>query len=128
MSSDTIDSDTIDITELSVLDNLKGVRDALSVRRVFGDPTTIDGLTVIPVARISGGAGGGEGTGPDDEGGQGFGTGFGLGAHPVGVYTIKDGELSWKPAVDTNRLLRGSQVLAGIIAVCVSLVLLRCRR
>ena len=120
-------ADTIDITEHSILDDLKGTRDALSVRRVFGDPTTIDGVTIIPVARVSGGGGGGggEGTGPGNEGGQGFGTGFGLGAHPVGVYEIRGGELSWKPAIDVNRLLRGGQVLAGIISVCVSLVLLR---
>jgi uncharacterized spore protein YtfJ len=120
-------TETIDITEHSILDELKGTRDAISVRRVFGDPTTVDGVTIIPVARVSGGGGGGggEGTGPDDEGGRGFGTGFGLGAQAVGVYEIRDGELSWKPAVDVNRLLRGGQVLAGIISVCTCLVLLR---
>ena len=120
-------TETIDITEQSILDDLKGTRDALTVRRVFGDPTTIDGVTIIPVARVSGGGGGGggEGTGPDAEGGRGFGTGFGLGAHPVGVYEIRDGETSWKPTVDVNRLVHGSQVLGGILAVCASLVLMR---
>ncbi len=125
MTSDT--TETIDITEHSILDGLKGTRDALSVHRVFGDPVTIGGLTIIPVARVSGGAGGGggEGTGPGDEGGHGFGSGFGLGAQAVGVYEIRDGELSWKPAIDVNRLLRGGQVVASIISVCTCLVLLR---
>ena len=38
----------------TILDSLSGTRDALSVRRVFGDPYEIDGMTIIPVARISG--------------------------------------------------------------------------
>lgn len=125
-----MNTETIDVTEHSVFDDLKGTRDALSVRRVFGDPTTIDGVTIIPVARVSGGGGGGggEGTGPGAEGGHGFGTGFGLGANPIGVYEIRNGKLSWKPAVDVNRLLRISHVLAGIVTVCVSLVLVRGER
>ncbi len=96
---------------------------------MFGDPITADGVTIIPVARVAGGAGGGggEGTGPDDEGGRGFGTGFGLGARPVGVYEIRDGALKWKPTIDVDRLAHGAQVLAGIISVCVSLVILRRR-
>ncbi|MDH4148360.1 MAG: sporulation protein [Acidimicrobiia bacterium] len=122
---------TTDHSELAILDDLRGTRDALSVHRVFGDPCTIDGVAIIPVARIAGGGGGGgggEGTGPDEAGGHGFGTGFGLGARPVGVYRIKDGDLTWKPAVDIDRLARGAQVLAGIATVCATLVALRSRR
>jgi uncharacterized spore protein YtfJ len=117
-------------TEIAVLDDIRGTREALSVSRVFGDPYTADGVTIIPVARIAGGGGGGggEGTGPDDQGGRGFGTGFGLGARPVGIYEIRDGKVSWKPAIDADRLARGAQVLAAITSVCVTLVLLRRRR
>lgn len=116
-----------DRSEIAVLDDIRGTRDALSVRRVFGDPITAGGVTIVPVARVAGGAGGGggEGTGPDDEGGHGFGTGFGLGVRPVGVYEIRDGSLHWKPAVDVDRLAHGAQVLAGILTFCVSLVVLR---
>ena len=32
--------------------------DAISVRRVFGEPYEKDGLTVIPVASVAGGGGG----------------------------------------------------------------------
>ena len=118
---------TTNPSDVAIMDNIRGIRDALSVRRVFGDPITVDGVTIVPVARIAGGAGGGggEGTGPGDEGGRGFGTGFGLGAHPVGVYEIRDGQLHWKPTIDVDRLARAGQVLAGIATVCVSVVLLR---
>ncbi len=120
-------TDTMQSTETSLLDNIRGTRDAISVRRVFGDPYEVDGVTVIPVARVAGGGGGGsgheEGAEPDAEGGGGLGTGFGLAAYPVGMYTIRDGHLDWKPSIDVNRLARGGQVLAGIIAVCTTLVL-----
>jgi uncharacterized spore protein YtfJ len=116
--------------EGTVRENLRGARDALSVRRVFGEPYVVDDVTVIPVARVAGGGGGGggEGTGPDDSGGRGFGTGFGLRAHPVGVYEVRDGRVEWKPTVDVSRLARGGQVLAGIIAVCITLIVLGRRR
>jgi uncharacterized spore protein YtfJ len=114
----------------SIIDNLRGTRDAMSVNRVFGDPYSVDGVTIVPVARVSGGAGGGGGggTGPNEEGGQGFGTGFGVGVQAVGVFEIRNGQLCWKPAVDVNRIIRGSQVLAGVISVCVSLVFIRRQR
>lgn len=123
-------TDTTEHAEIAVLDDIRGTRDALSVGRVFGDPFTVDGVTIIPVARVAGGGGGGggEGTGPDDQGGHGFGSGFGLGARPVGVYKIRDGQLTWKPTIDVDRIARGTQVLAGIATVCVTLVRLRRRR
>lgn len=111
---------------IKVLDNIRASRDALTVRRVFGDTYDLDGVTIIPVARVAGGAGGGggEGTG-DEESGSGFGTGFGMGAIPVGVYEVCDGHAEWRPAIDVNRIVKGGQVLGGIIAVCVTLVLWR---
>lgn len=123
-------TDTMDRVQTAVMENLQGTRDVLAVSRVFGDPVTIGDVTIIPVAKVSGGAGGGGGSGTDEDQtqeGRGFGTGFGMGARAIGVYEVRGEELSWKPAVDTTQLLHGSQVLAGIVAVCVSLVLLRHR-
>ena len=77
---------------------LHGVRDAVSVRRVFGDPIEQDGVVVIPVAKVGGGGGGGG----DSEGNGGGG--FGLGGKPAGVYVIRDGQVSWRPAVDPVRV------------------------
>ena len=120
-------AEALDQAETSVLDTVRATRDALSVRRVFGDPYVLEGVTVIPVARVAGGAGGGggEGTGPDDTGGRGFGSGFGLGAYPIGVYEVRKGQVEWKPTVDVARLARGAQVLAGIVAVCATLIALK---
>lgn len=107
-----------------VTDSIKGVRDALTVRRVYGDPYDVEGAMVIPVARVAGGAGGGGGEGPEEgeDKGSGFGTGFGLAATPVGVYEVKDGSVEWKPAIDVNVIARGGQILAGIITICVTLI------
>jgi uncharacterized spore protein YtfJ len=116
--------------ETTVADNLRGTREAMSVRSVFGEAYELEGVTVIPVARVlgGGGGGGGEGIAADDQGGNGFGTGFGINASPVGVYEVRDGNVEWKPAVDVARLAKGGQVLAGIVVVCVTLVLLKRRR
>jgi uncharacterized spore protein YtfJ len=90
---------------------LSGAREAMSVRRVFGDPIEQDGLTIVPVAAVSGGGGGG---GDAEHNGGG---GFGLRARPVGAYMIKDGEVSWKPVIDASRLTLGWQIVAGIAAL-----------
>ncbi len=107
-----------------VMKSIKGTKSSLSVRRAFGDPIDLGGVTLIPVARVAGGAGGGGGEGVDDEGasGGGFGTGFGIGVSPLGVYEVRGDQVEWKPTVDVNRLIRGAQVLAGIVAVCTVLV------
>jgi uncharacterized spore protein YtfJ len=114
------------MSKKEVLQSIKGTHESLSVRRAYGDPFELDGVTVIPVARVAGGGGGGGGEGMDENeaGGGGFGTGFGLRVNPIGVYEVRDSSVVWKPTVDVNRLLKGGQVLGGIIAVCVTLVLL----
>jgi uncharacterized spore protein YtfJ len=78
---------------------LQGVRDAITARTVYGEPVERDGVTVIPAATVRGGGGGGG----DSEGNGGGG--FGLHGRPVGAYVIKDGEVTWKPAVDPARVL-----------------------
>jgi uncharacterized spore protein YtfJ len=77
---------------------LASARDAISVKRVFGEPYERDGITVIPVATIGGGGGGG-----GDKEGNG-GSGFGLTGRPVGAYVIKDGQVRFEPAIDIARL------------------------
>lgn len=107
-----------------VLDGLQRVRDAITVRRVFGDAYEPDGVTIIPVAHVRGGGGGGggenHGEGAD---GSGFGTGFGINSRPVGAYEVRNGTVEFRPALDISGLLKGAQVLAAIIAVCVTIVM-----
>jgi len=107
---------------------LDRTRDLLAVRSIFSEPYQLGDVTVIAVARISGGAGGGGGEGTDDDqSGSGFGTGFGVHAKPVGVYRIRDGEVDWRPSVDVNQVIRGSQFLAGVATVCLTMLMLRRR-
>ena len=103
---------------------IAGARDAITVRRVYGEPIERDGVTVIPAAAIGGGAGGGGGE--DDEGQRGGGSGFGLGARPVGAYVIDEGDVRWEPAIDVTRLALRGQALAGLVLLL--LLLLRARR
>jgi uncharacterized spore protein YtfJ len=77
---------------------LQGHRDAVSVRRIYGDPVEQDGVIVVPAAAVFGGTGGG-----GDAEGNGGG-GFGLIGRPVGAWVIKGGEVSWRPALDLTRL------------------------
>lgn len=125
---------------------VQAARDALSVRRVFGDAYESGGATVIPVAKVMGGSGMGfgggsgrdprslkdaampdggasdRGDGPDAEG-SGGGGGFGVRARPVGVYVIRDGHVSWRPALDLNRVIMGGQMVAAVVAVGAACVL-----
>jgi uncharacterized spore protein YtfJ len=77
---------------------LQGHRDAINARRIYGDPVESNGVTVVPAAAVFGGTGGG-----GDAEGDGGG-GFGLAGRPVGAYVIRGDEVTWKPAVDVNRL------------------------
>jgi uncharacterized spore protein YtfJ len=90
---------------------LRAATDAATVKRVFGEPYERDGLTVIPAATVAGGGGGGEGH--DPKGQEGSGGGFGVTGRPAGAYVIKDGDVSWRPALDPNRVV----VMAGLVAI-----------
>jgi uncharacterized spore protein YtfJ len=79
----------------------RGARDAMTVKRVYGDPVQSDGVTLVPAAAVRGGAGGGGEGGPEGGGGGGFG----IVARPIGAYVIRDGSVSWRPAIDLNRVL-----------------------
>src|SRR3954471_22646797 len=87
---------------------LEGAREAMSVRRVFGEAYEENGVTVIPAATVRGGGGGG---GDNEDNGGG---GFGLMAKPAGAYVIKDGDVRWKPAVDPNRIVLGWQLVSAL--------------
>jgi uncharacterized spore protein YtfJ len=73
---------------------------ALSVSQVFGTPIERDGDTVVPVARVGLGFGGGVSKDPDKPGEGGGGGGR---AHPVGFIEIRDGSASYHPIRDPWR-------------------------
>lgn len=127
---------------METFDAGRSLADLLTVRRVFGEPVTRDGVTVIPVARVTGGGGGGSGTAPaagrsDDDAaavdGQevpGSGSGGGLGVHavPLGVYVVTDSDVTWRPALDLQRIIAGGQVVGALAILTVLVGLLRRRR
>ena len=98
---------------MEVNDVITQARDTLTVKRVFGDPYEKNGVTVIPAARVQGGAGGGGGEGPEGQG-KGSGSGFGVNARPVGAFLIEGDEVTWRPAVDLNKIILGAQVVAVV--------------
>ena len=93
-------------------DMWRGARDAMTVKRVYGDPVQSDGVTLVPAAAVRGGAGGGGEGGPEGGGGGGFG----IVARPIGAYVIRDGSVSWRPAVDLNRVLLLAAALVVLLA------------
>lgn len=88
-------------------------RDAITVKRVYGEPYERNGLAVIPAAAVlGGGGGGGSERGEHSDGGGGFG----VQARPIGAYVIRGEQVSWQPAFDLNRVILGCQLL-GLAAI-----------
>ena len=99
---------------MNVDELLSGAREAMTVKRVFGDPIERNGTTVIPAADVRGGGGGG---GDNQQNGGG---GFGLSARPVGVYVLRGDDVRWEPAFDINRV-----AVMGMLTGIVTMLVLR---
>lgn len=118
---------------------VEAARDALSVGRVFGEAYEVDGTTVIPVAKVLGGGGHGFGSGSTPElarsdasagsaEGSGGGGGFGVRVRPIGAYVISGGQVTWRPALDLNRVILGGQVTVALVTLAAACVLRTRRR
>jgi uncharacterized spore protein YtfJ len=103
---------------MDVQELLSQVTDKVTVSRVFGEPIQHGEVLMVPVARVRGGAGGGTGTSPKDDS-SGSGGGGGFEASPAGVYVVKNGNVTWQPAVDVNRIVAGAQVVAVVMALVI---------
>jgi uncharacterized spore protein YtfJ len=97
---------------------IEQAKDAITVRRVYGDPFEKNGVTVIPAARVQGGAGGGQGDAPDGQG-RASGSGMGVIARPAGAFVIRGEDVAWRPAVDVNRVIIGGQIVAVVALLVV---------
>ena len=93
---------------------LTQAREAMTVKRVFGEPIERDGVTIVPAALVIGGAGGGGGgrttEGHRDQ--EGSGGGYGFVAWPIGAYVSKGDRVTWEPARDATAIAIGWQVVA----------------
>jgi uncharacterized spore protein YtfJ len=99
-----------------------------SVKNVYGEPIVAGDKTIIPVAQIAYGLGGGYGHGKnkmkqlhessqenkDDNIGEGAGGGGGMFAKPRGVYEITQGGTRFIPA-STNKILVTGLILGFIL-------------
>ncbi|WP_103353554.1 hypothetical protein [Amycolatopsis sp. CA-128772] len=92
-------------------------REVFSARLVYGEPVEQGGTVVIPAATVFGGGGGGEGgSGPLP---VREGAGFGVFARPAGAFVVRDGAVTWVPAVDVTRL----GLAAAVVVVALAKVL-----
>ena len=80
---------------------MSSVKPRVRASEVFGAPYEKNGVTIIPAAKISGGAGGSGNEGDPQAGG----VGFGVSSRPVGAFVIKGGDVRWQPALDLNRVI-----------------------
>jgi uncharacterized spore protein YtfJ len=106
---------------MNLTEILDDAKETIGSKGVFGTPFEKNGVTIIPAARIMGGAGAGEGPThrSEDEateegtgtGSTGSGGGFGVSGQPTGAFVIKGDKVTWLPAVDVNRLMFGFQVV-----------------
>jgi len=90
---------------------------AAGAKTVYGDPLTIDGRTIIPVARVAYGFGGGTGTkkaGDGEPGNEGEGAGGGISAKPVGVVEVDQHGARFVPVAQTKKLAIAALIGAGV--------------
>lgn len=98
------------------------LRDALdsivpdpAAAQVYGQPyETVDGVTVVPVAKVRGR------TKPGAADAD-----LRLTAKPVGVFVIKNGEATWAPAVDSTRIALMGELIGLVAATFASLAMVR---
>lgn len=77
----------------------------LNARTVFSEPCQQDGATIITAAQVRGG-------GRMNRQAEHDNGGMGMSGRPVGAYVIRGGEVSWKPAIDLNRVIFRGQLIA----------------
>lgn len=123
-----------------ILDNLANMLGQnATIKKVYGDPIETKGKTIIPVAQVSFGLGGGQGnnkrgraasdTGDQDNNeknenaGSGYGGGGGVSIKPRGVYEITEQDSRFIPINQSKQLLA-----AGLIGFSISFLFFRRRK
>ena len=94
-----------------------------NAKQVYGEPVERDGTTIIPVARVQWGfGGGGFGRGPVERGGGGGGAQ----AIPTGFIELKKGVAVFRPIDDPNAPLK--LLAAGVAGLVAALLLAKLTR
>jgi uncharacterized spore protein YtfJ len=103
------------MSSLAILQSLKEAIVTANVKAVYGEPISVQGRTIIPVAKITYGYGGGGGTGGvGNSGARGEGGGGGglARAIPVGVVEVTDQQTRFAPITERRKLV--GAVVMGI--------------
>jgi uncharacterized spore protein YtfJ len=108
-----------------LFDTVDQVREGAHWRAAFGEPITVEGKTLIPVAQVGYGFGLGFGSGPnkpEEEGestpstmGEGGGGGGGGSAKPLGALVITPDCVYFEPVRDEGKIILSGIGLAGLV-------------
>lgn len=89
-----------------------------NARQVYGEPVESDGVTIIPVARVQWGfGGGGIGHGALERGGGGGGAR----ATPAGYIEVRGGQAEYRPIHDLSSA--GPLIAAGVAGIVAGLLI-----
>jgi uncharacterized spore protein YtfJ len=88
-----------------------------SARTVYGEPITADGKTIVPIAKVRYGFGGGSGRRSGGDAGEGGGGGGGATARPVGYIEVSADGTRFVPIVDLESvsIAVGMGILLGLV-------------
>ena len=95
---------TVATSEANVVERLAERIGSADARMIYGSPVERHGTTVIPVAKVRYGFGGGSGHRPSN-GGKGTGGGGGVNISPVGYIEMRDGAAKFRRIRTTSPAL-----------------------
>src|SRR5262249_45959658 len=97
---------------MEIQELLRSLVSQAGVKTVYGEPISAEGKTVVPVAKVSCGFGGGSGKKGSDSVDEGGGGGGGFGARPLGYIEISAAGTRYVPIIDFPTL--ALRVAAGV--------------
>ena len=100
-----------------LLQNVRSLIERMGVKAIYGEPVTVGDRTIIPVARVRYGFGGGFGKGRKDEPGEGGGGGGGFFGAPAGYIEITQGGTRFV-AIGQRRKMAVALLAGVVIGLC----------
>ena len=114
---------------VSVSETLSKVTDRLqasaTTKTVYGDPVSVEGRTLIPVARVRYGFGAGGGANDGENGGEGSGGGGGVEVTPIGIIEITGLGTRYISLESPRVFIKYALIAMGIIAFVLGIRQLR---
>ena len=107
---------------MEIQEALSGLVNQAGAKTVYSEPVTADGTTIVPVARIRCGFGGGSGRNGRMKEGEGSGGGGGFVARPVGFVEIHGEGARFVPIVDPQSIAMGIGMGLGMGLVLAKLL------